>query len=137
MPDTAPLSRTLEADLAAVAAGSDGDTIIGESPFAGVVTAATITFEANVTGDNTESRTFTVINKGVDGNGTTVVATLAMTTGVNALDYDEKAMTLSVVADATDVAAGAILALHEVHAGLTGLANPGGKVAVTVTRGQD
>jgi hypothetical protein len=90
--------------------------------------------KADITGANTESRTLTLVNKGSDGNGTTVVATLAFTSGVNASDYDEKAFTLSVVAGATTVAAGDILAAVSTHVGSTGLADPGGLVQVEITR---
>lgn len=134
MPDTAPFSQTIKATVPAVAAGSDADQSIGEVPFAGTVSAASFTPEANVTGDNTESRTLTIVNKGADGNGTTVTATLAFTTGVNATDFNEQAFTLSAVAGATTVAEGDILALVSTHVGSTGLADPGGLIQVTVTR---
>lgn len=134
MPDTAPLVRKIEATVPAVAAASDADQTIGEAPFAGTVTGASYTPEANITGADTETRTFTVVNKGADGNGTTVVATLAMTNGVNATDFNESAMTLSAVAGATTVAEGDILAFVSTHSGSTGLADPGGKVQVEITR---
>lgn len=134
MPDSAPLVRTLQATLPALGAGVAGDQTVGEAPFAGSVTAVTFTPEADITGDNTNTRTMTLVNKGADGSGTTVIATLAFTTGVNATDFNEQAFTLSAVADATDVAAGDILAVAETVAG-TGLANPGGLVQVEITRG--
>lgn len=52
---------------------------------------------------------------------------------IAATDFDEKAITLSVVADATTVAAGDILAWDETVAG-DGLASPGGKVQVEISR---
>lgn len=134
MPDSAPLVRRLQATVAAVAAAADADQSIGEAPFAGTVTAASFTPEANITGNTTETRTLTIVNKGADGNGTTVVGTLAFTTGVNATDFNESAFTLSEVADATDVAAGDILAFVSTHGGSTGLADPGGLVQVEITR---
>lgn len=134
MPDTAPLVRKLEVTAPAVAANADADLTIGEAPFAGTVTGASYTPEANITGNDTESRAITIVNKGQDGNGTTVIATLDFATGVNATDFNESALTLSVVADATDVAAGDILAFVSTHEGSTGLADPGGKVQVEITR---
>jgi len=134
MPDTSPLVRKLEVTAPAVAANADADLTIGEAPFAATVTSASFTPEANITGDNTESRTLTIVNKGTDGNGTVVVGTLAFTTGIGGLDFDEKAFTLSVVAGATTVAAGDILAFVSTHVGTTGLADPGGKVQVELTR---
>lgn len=134
MGDKAPNVQTLKGNLPATAAGSDYDQSLGEAPFAGEVTAISYTPEANITGDNTESRTLTIVNKGSDGNGTTVVGTLAYTTGVNATDFNEDAFTLSAVADATDVAAGDILAAVSTHVGSTGLADPGGLVQVSISR---
>lgn len=134
MADTAPLVEKLVATVPAVAAASDGDQTVGEAPFAGTVTAVTYTPEAAITGANTETRTFTLVNKGAAGAGTTVVATLAMTSGVNGVAFDEHSTTLSVVAGATTVAAGDILAFVSTHSGSTGLADPGGMVEVEITR---
>ena len=134
MPDSAPLIRKLQATIPATAAAADYDQSLGEAPFAGTVTSVSYTPEANITGADVESRTFTLVNKGADGNGTTVVATLAMTNGVNMADFDEKALTLSVVAGATTVAEGDILAFVSTHVGATGLADPGGLVQVEISR---
>lgn len=134
MPDSAPLVRKLQTNLSATAAGSDYDQSLGEAPFAGEVTGASYTPEANVTGNTTETRTLTIVNKGADGNGTTVVATLALTTGVNLTDFNETAFTLSAVAGATTVAEGDILAAVSTHGGATGLADPGGLVQVEISR---
>lgn len=131
---SAPLIRTISANVAAVAAGSDLTTIIGEAPFAGVVTAVTYAPGANLTGANTDSRTLSVVNKGTDGNGSTTVASKAFVSGTNALDYDETAITLSVTAADLVVAEGAILAFVSTHVGSTGLADPGGRVEITISR---
>jgi hypothetical protein len=134
MPDTAPLVRKLEATIPAAIAAAAQDQTIGEAPFAGTVTSVSFTPEANITGQATDYRTFRVINKGLDGNGTTVVASLAFSSApVAGTDFDEKAITLSVVADATTVAEGDVLAWDETVTG-NGLATPGGKVQVEITR---
>jgi hypothetical protein len=125
-------TATLSTTAPAVAAAADADQVLGEAPFDGVVIGATYIPEANVTGDTTETRTVSVVNKGADGNGTTVIATLAFITGVNATDFDEKAFTLSAVAGATDVAEGDVLAVTSTHGGTTGLADPGGLVEVQI-----
>lgn len=136
MADAAPLVRKLQSSTEALGATADGTVVIGEAPFAGTVTGVTYTPESDITGAaSPASRTFSLVNKGADGNGTTVVATLAMVSGVNASDFDEKAITLSVVADATDVAEGDVLAWTSTHVGGTGLADPGGLVEVEVSRG--
>lgn len=134
MPDTAPLVRKLEATVPAVAAASDADQTVGEAPFAGTVTSVSYVPEAAITGNTTESRTLTLVNKGAAGAGTTVIATLAFVTSTNGVAFDESAFTLSAVAGATTVAAGDVLAFVSTHVGSSGLADPGGKVQVEVTR---
>lgn len=133
MPDTAPLIRRLQTTLPALGAAVAGDQTLGEAPFAATLTSASITPEAAITGDNTNTRTLTIVNKGAAGVGTTVMATLAFTTGNNGVAFDEKQFVLSVVANATSVAEGDIIAVVEAVAG-SGLANPGGLVQIELTR---
>lgn len=126
-----PLIRKLEATIPAAGAAVAQDQVVGEAPFAGTVTSVTFTPEANVTGQATDFRTFRLINKGQDGNGSTVIASLAFSSApVTASDFDEKAITIS---GSAVVAEGDILAWDETVAG-TGLASPGGKVQVEITR---
>lgn len=120
--------------MAPVAAASDLSTVIGEAPIAGVVSGVSYTPLANITGHATESRQLTLINKGQDGNGTTVLATLDMTAGVNPTDFNEYDFTLSAVEDALNVEAGDVLGWTSVHEGSTGLADPGGRVKVEISR---
>jgi len=122
---------TLETDIPAAGAAATQDTIVGEAPFDGTVTAASILPEAAVTGATATARTFTIINKGQAGVGTTVVATLALITTVDLVAFDEKDFTLSVVANATTVAKGDVLAVAETVAG-AGTAHTGGKVKVEI-----
>lgn len=134
MPDTSPLVRKLQCTEPAFALTVDGDTTLGEAPFAGTVTSVSYTPEAAITGHATETRTLTLVNKGQAGLGTTVIATLAFLAGINGVAFDEKAFTLSAVALATVVAAGDILAFVSTHTGSTGLADPGGLCQVEITR---
>lgn len=133
MSGRSPHIERFTADVPAVAAGTTTSTALLEAPFAGTVTAVSYTPVANMTGDSTNSRTFTLVNKGADGNGTTVIATRAMITGQDATDFNEDALTLSVVEGATDVAEGDILAWVSTHVA-SGLADPGGLVQVEITR---
>jgi hypothetical protein len=88
--------------------------------------------EAAVTGATATKRTFTLVNKGQAGAGTTVIATLDLITGTNLAAFDEAAFTIA--ADpANKVAAGDILALVETHAS-TGTAHSGGEVLITFQR---
>lgn len=137
MADTAPLVHTLRANVAAVAAGSDLETKLGESPFAGTVTRVAYLPASAITGANTDSRTLQLFNRGTDGSGTTKVAELAMVSGVNAAADDDKAITIITASDADEVAAGGVLEWKSLHVGSTGLADPGGMVIVEITRGQD
>jgi len=133
MSSRAPHVTRLTADVPAVAAGATASTAILEAPFDGTVTAVTYTPIANITGDNTNTRTLTLVNKGLDGNGTTVIATRALTTGVNSTDFNEDTLTLSVVAGATTVVEGDVLAWVSTFAA-AGLADPGGLVQIDVSR---
>lgn len=134
MPDSAPLVRKLQATVPALGLTVDGDQTVGEAPFAGTVTSVSYTPEAAITGHATETRTLTLVNKGQSGAGATVVATLAYLASINGVAFDEKEFTLSVVAGATVVAAGDILAFVSTHTGSTGLADPGGMCEVEITR---
>lgn len=134
MATTAPLERKIQTTVAAAAAGVDNERNIGTAPFAGTVTAVTYTPDTVLTGANTESRTIFLVNKGQAGAGTTVIATKAFVSTVNAPADDETAITLSVVTGATTVAEGDVLAWQSTHVGATGLADPGGLATVTITR---
>lgn len=134
MTDLAPLSRTFSQLIPATAAGSDFEAVVCEAPFAGVLSAASYTPDSNMTGDNTETRTFSIINKAQDGNGTTSMASKAMVTGVDATDFNEVDMTLSGTAANLVVAEGDIIVFKSLHGGSTGLADPGGTVQLTLTR---
>jgi hypothetical protein len=134
MADTAPLVEKLVATVPAVAAASDGDQTVGEAPFAGTVTNVTYTPEAAITGANTETRTFTLVNKGAAGAGTTVVATLAMTSGVNGVAFDEQSTRCpSSRAPPPSPPATSWRSSRPTPA-RPGLADPGGMVEVEITR---
>lgn len=133
-PNASPLLRNLNVVAPAVAANADKSTIVGESLEDGVVSGVSYTPVADVTGANTETRTISLVNKGGDGNGTTVVATLALASGVNLSDFDEKALTLSATPANLIVAESDVLAFASIHSGTTGLADPGGSVKVEIGR---
>jgi hypothetical protein len=134
MTDTTPLQSTLRGTIPAASAGSAYDQTIDTVPWAATVSNVTFTPEADITGAATNYRTYRVVNKGADGNGTTVVASLAFSSGaVTANDFLPKAITLSATAANLVVAAGDVLAWDETVAG-SGLASPGGEVRVTLDR---
>jgi hypothetical protein len=134
MADTAPYVRVIEADVPAVpTAGNDDDTVVAQAPFDCTVTAVQYVAEAAITGADTNSRTVSLVNKGAAGSGTTTVASLALTNGVNATANDEKAITLSGTAANLVLAAGDTLLWRSIHVG-TGITDPGGLVRITVSR---
>lgn len=134
MPDTAPLVQKLQRSVPAAAATADSEVNVADAPFAGTVTAVTYIVDTVLTGADTNSRTVVLVNKGQAGAGTTVVATKAFTSGVNAAADDETTITLSATAANLVVAAGDILAWQSTHVGGSGLADPGGLAIVEVTR---
>lgn len=130
---TTPLIRTAAREVQPVAAGADLLTIMAEAPFAAVVSGVSYTPVSTQNGAATNSRTLNLYNRGQAGLGTTLVATLALVSGVNLTDNDEKAITLSATPANLVVAAGDILEWESLHVG-TGIADPGGLVQVELTR---
>jgi hypothetical protein len=134
MADTAPYVRVIEADVPAVStAGNDDDSVIAQAPFDCTVTSVEYVPEAAITGADTNSRTVSLVNKGAAGSGSTTVASLALTSGVNATANNEKTITLSGTAANLVLAAGDTLQWRSIHVG-TGIADPGGLVRITVSR---
>lgn len=133
MSDAAPLTRYLEVDTDAVAAGSDATVIIGVVAEDETVTAVTYTPAATITGANTNTRTIAVVNKGAAGSGTTSIASLALTSGNNLTGFDEGTVTLTATTADRNVTAGDVLAFTSTHFA-SGLADPGGKVRITLGR---
>ena len=129
----APSVRTLEAQVPAVAAGSDASTVVGVAPYAGTVTAVTYVPITTITGADTNTRTVALTNKGQAGAGSTAVASLALASGVNSTGADEKTITLNATAANLVLVAGDVLVWSSTHAA-SGLADTGGMVRVTVSR---
>jgi len=129
----APLTHVFELSVAANASGATLVTPVGVAPFTGSVVEVLYAPSANITGADTHSRTFSLINKGLDGNGAVAAATLANVSGVNFLDFDAKAITLNANATGVAVAEGDVLVWSSAHVG-NGLADPGGLVTVELSR---
>jgi hypothetical protein len=134
MSDQAALQRAYRLTMPALAAGADGTTNVAIMLEAGTVTSVKYVANAAVTGANTETRTVAVLNKGAAGSGTTSVASLALTNGVNIAAAVPKTITLTSTAADKVVAAGDVLQFTSTHSGSTGLADPGGFLEVTVDR---
>lgn len=85
--------RTYFAQHAAATATEERTLFVAPCPLR--VRAITLVSDAALTGDPTNSTTFSVRNKGAAGVGTTTVATLVFTTGVNLVAFDEKDIPLT------------------------------------------
>jgi hypothetical protein len=130
-PEGAPHKTKLTARIAAQTASTAvTGTVVAEAPEDGTVTSVSYTPDAAATATK---RTYTLVNRGQDGTGTTVIATFDGVTGANLVAGDEKDFTLSAVANATNVTAGDELALAEAVTS-TGTANPGGLLQVEIAR---
>lgn len=128
MPDTG-LTRRYAANVPAQATAGTGQTaIVAEIKTAGRVTEVAIQSAAAVAFNATNYRIFTLYNRGSDGSGTTVVATLD-TSAVSLGDNDESLMTLSATAANLVVAANDILEIVETVAA-TGVAHGGYRIEV-------
>lgn len=135
MSERAPNSYNLEEQLPASTILATTVQQIGEAREAGVLSGATYAPVANITGAaSPASRTLQIINKGLDGNGAVVMATLAFLGGVNGLDFDEIAFTLSVTAADRVVVAGDQLVVSSAPVGGTGLVDPGGRIQLVLSR---
>lgn len=133
--DKTPDIRRVEGTVPAAAAGAAQDQTIGEAHFGGIIHSVSIVPEANIVAHAANYRTFRVINKGADGNGSTVVATFATDTVStdDMSDFDEKHLPLSGTPADLVVAQGDVLAIDETVTG-TGVAHSGYKVIVEVAR---
>lgn len=130
----ASVDQRIETTISAQAtAATVQDNLIGEAELPGRVTGASLTPEAAITGAAGNNRKFAVVNKGGDGTGTKEIAAITFGAGVNAATFDEVALTLSATETDRDVAAGDQLLLVETVNG-TGMASPGGRVQVEITR---
>lgn len=129
-----PRNRSITTLTPGVSTAANDDTfLVGVVDEDAVVTAVTYTPEATITGATTNNRALSVINKGQDGAGTTVVATLTFANGVNATAFDEKTITLTATAADLNVTSGDVLALFSDSNG-TGIVDPGGLVKVSLAR---
>ena len=136
MPDYNPFAEVIaEGQDNGVTIAATDTFVLEPARFTGKVTAVTYTPEAASTGDNTNYRTYTLVNKGAAGAGSTVIATLAMTTGVDFVASDEKTITLSATAADLLVTAGDVLAWVSTPTA-SGLVDPGGFVRVKGNRAQ-
>jgi hypothetical protein len=111
--------------------GNDGYAVF--DPINGSETVTLIQYIPNgsLSGANTNSRTINVYNRNAtDGTGTTLIATLALVSGVNLVDNVAKTIPLSGTAANLLLTAGQVVEAESLHVG-TGIADPGGRFVMT------
>lgn len=118
-----------DGNVIATTAGDSTVAVVARAPFRCTVTGAYFIPTAAATGHTTNYATLTVTNKGAAGSGTTEVAVLALTSGVDLAAFDEKALTLSTTAASLNLAEGDIVSVAVTKAG-TGLAIGQGKAGI-------
>lgn len=129
---TAPFARAHQMVVQPVSTvGNSLNTPIYVCPQDGTVSSVTYTTVTAITGANTNTRSVSLVNKGQDGSGSTVIATLQFNSGVNTTAGNETAITLSGTAANLNVVAGDVLQWQSTAVG-TGIADPGGLVVVSV-----
>jgi hypothetical protein len=130
---TAPFGKVMQNPVQPQAtAGSNLNTNVIRVDSAGTVSAVTYAPVTAITGANTNTRSVSLVNKGQAGAGSTVIAIIQYNSGVNAAASDENTVTLSGTPANLVVAAGDILQWQSTAVG-TGIADPGGLVAVTIS----
>jgi hypothetical protein len=133
MPTVWPPDLTMKADVPAMfdGDGNDRHVIVGRCRYKGVVNSVEFFPNWTMAGANTNSRTYSLVNRGTSGAGSTVIATLALTSGVDLTKYAAKTITITAANAAVNV--GDVLDWVSEHAG-TGLPDPGGLVVVQQTQ---
>lgn len=124
-----PPALEMQADVPAMFSqdGADQVVMVGRVQHEGIVNSVEFIPNWTLAGTNTNYRTLTLYNRGTAGAGTTAIATLALTSGVNLTKFVPKAITIT-GANAT-VAVGDLLEWVST-ATLTGAPDVGGKVIV-------
>jgi flavoprotein len=133
MADEAPYTSSRHVVAAAVSGGADADTPVFVAPFPATVTSVQYVTPSAITGANTNTRRCRSSTRAQAGSGSTTVASLALTSGVNTVAFVPKAVTLSGTAANLVLASGDVLIWNSTHVG-TGITDPGGLVVVTYSR---
>lgn len=129
---TAPFNSGITRNAPPIStAGNSQTTIVHSVPRDGTVSSVTYIPVATITGANTNTRSVSLVNKGTDGSGTTVIATLQFDSGVNATAAVPRTITLSGTAANLQVTAGQVLQWQSTAVG-TGIADPGGLISVGI-----
>lgn len=129
MPTVYPRELEHRANAPQMFDNDGGDQVIevGRVQRPGVVNSVEYVPSWSISGANTNSRTYALINKRTDGTGTTTVATLLLTSGNNLTKGAAK--TAVITAANAVVVVGDVLSWESIHVG-NGLSDTGGLVIV-------
>lgn len=129
MPAVYPKDLEIDADAPSMfdGDGQDRETMVGRIRYPGTINSVEFIPNWNLTGANTNSRTFTLYNRRTTGTGTTVIAQVLMTSGASMTRGVP--VSVSITAAGAVVVPGDILMWESLHVG-TGLPDPGGNVIV-------
>lgn len=124
-----PKDLTHEADVASRfdSDGSDYVQMLGRCQKPGIVNSVEFIPNWSLTGTNTNYRTMTLYNRGTAGAGTTAIATLALTSGVDLVKFVPESLTIT--AENAVVAVGDLLEWVSTATG-SGAPEVGGRVIV-------
>jgi hypothetical protein len=130
MPVTHPPDLTMTADVPSMfdADGADRVTMVGRVRYPGTINSVEFIPNWTRAGANTNYRTLSLYNRGTAGAGTALVATLALTSGVDLTKFVSKTITLGAAADRA-VAVGDVLQWVTSPTG-SGAPDAGGRVIV-------
>lgn len=123
-----PITERIQTTIPAAAITVEQDQTAAQSHVNGTVASVTFVPEADIVADVTDYRTYRLINRGQDGTGDTLIASLA-TTATDLDAFVEQALTLGT----PTVAQGDILVWEEAVSG-DGVASPGGRVEIEIAR---
>lgn len=126
---THPPDLTMTAGMDQMFDNDAGDKVVqvGRARYPGTVNSVEYVPGWSVTGAATNNRTLTLINRRGSGAGTTVIASVALTSGTNL--SRGVAYSLPITSAGAALAVGDVLEWQSVHVG-TGLPEPGGRVIV-------
>ena len=129
MPANWPRDLEMSSEVPQMFNNDGGDQVIpiGRSRYAGTINSVEFIPGWNLTGANTNSRTFTLFNRRSTGTGTTTVAQVLMTSGSSMTR--NVAFSVSITSANAAIAPGDILEWQSLHVG-NGLPDPGGRIVV-------
>lgn len=113
--------------------GATALNIAGVARYAGIVSEVAYYPNAGIVGADTDTRRLRVYNRGTAGAGTKVVADTQYNLATDLLAKAKNVLTLTAVLADKTVAVGDVFEFNSAFVG-TGIADPGGKLVIKITR---